>query len=267
MLKSPPQEFVNVKRQTIYAFIPYLNIWAFYRIQKLKKYSLIAIGLVFAFIPIRIAMFGQIDTSITNPWELYTEPLFLVYTFGMMLSTHGISAYFVRKWSIDWNEKLESGINISEKIVSPTFVESRWEKPNIYITMPGIILFVTAGILGLTILIMYYDNYLMAITFTIPAIIVSITSIIGATKLWNRKKSGVTISMISLGCLTIVLPMNLFFTTGLALHLDYPVEVSYSIVVIPMILSITMISFLLIAKKQVLWNESFLDNSKIKEIE
>jgi len=44
---------VSVKRQTIYAFIPYVNIWAFYRIQKLRKFILVSIGVGLAFTPIQ----------------------------------------------------------------------------------------------------------------------------------------------------------------------------------------------------------------------
>ena len=260
-MKNPPEEFVNVKRQTIYSLIPYVQIWAFYRIQKLKMFILISLGIGFAFTPIQKIMFSGIDISSTNSWDPYSEPLVWMYLFAMMLCIHTLSAFFIRRWSIKWNERLESGIESSEKIKTPTFVESRWKKPNIYITIPSISLFVATGILGLATIMMYYDSYLMATTFTIPAIVVSITSAIGAIKLWNRKKSGVTISMISLGSLTIVLPMNVFFATGLVLHLDYGFEVSSSIVIIPIVLSIVMMLFLSIAKKQILWNEQFSEST------
>ena len=106
------KESVSVKRQTIYALIPSVDIWAFYRIQKLRKFILIALGLGFAFSPISLAVSSSIDMStITNPFDLYSNPIFLMYMVGMIASLHGTLVYFIRRWSKKWNEQFVKPTN------------------------------------------------------------------------------------------------------------------------------------------------------------
>jgi hypothetical protein len=104
MVKQKP---VNVKQQTIFALIPSVDAWAFYRIQKLRKFILIVLSLGFAFSPISLAVSSSIDTdSLTSPLDLYTNPIFLLYVIGSIGTLHGTLVYFIRKWSKEWNEKL-----------------------------------------------------------------------------------------------------------------------------------------------------------------
>jgi len=100
---------VSVKRQTIYAFIPYVNIWAFYKIQKLRKFILISIGVGLAFTPIQWVMFSGIDMSnMTNPFDLYAHPLFWMYGVALLASLYAILFYFIRRWSKKWNEQFQT---------------------------------------------------------------------------------------------------------------------------------------------------------------
>lgn len=106
MVKQKP---VSVKRQTIFALVPSVDAWAFYRIQKLRKFILIALALGFAFSPLSLAVSASIDAStLTNPLDLYTNPIFLLYVIGTIGTLHGTLVYFIRKWSKEWNEKFQT---------------------------------------------------------------------------------------------------------------------------------------------------------------
>ncbi len=106
---------VSVKRQTIFALIPSVDVWAFYRIQKLRKFILIALGLGFAFSPISLAVSASIDMStISSPLDLYSNPIFLGYVIGSIAALHGTLVYFIRRWSKEWNEQFVKPTNLEK---------------------------------------------------------------------------------------------------------------------------------------------------------
>ena len=82
------QNPVNVNWQTLFCIIPYVWIWAFYRIEKLRMGILIAIGAGIA-----SAIWGM-----SNPY-----PFGLI---GNLIISIVVPIYFIRKWSIEWNEKV-----------------------------------------------------------------------------------------------------------------------------------------------------------------
>ena len=85
------QEPVNIKLQIIFVFIPFLNLYAFYKIQKLR------LALCFI-IPIGIAnrIFGA--GTMTYEGAIVVGILFS----GLAI---GLAIWLVRKWSKQWNEK------------------------------------------------------------------------------------------------------------------------------------------------------------------
>ena len=106
MVKQKP---VSVKRQTVFALIPSVDVWAFYRIQKLRKFILIVLALGFGFAPISLSVSASIDVdNISSPLELYTNPIFLAYMIGSIGTLHGTLVYFIRRWSKEWNEKFQT---------------------------------------------------------------------------------------------------------------------------------------------------------------
>ncbi|MFB5610790.1 MAG: hypothetical protein ACE5RT_03185 [Nitrosopumilaceae archaeon] len=108
MVKQQP---VNVKLQTIFALIPSIDAWAFYRIQKLRKFILIVLSLGFAFSPISLLVSASIDVeNLSGPLDLYTNPIFLLYVIGSIGTLHGTLVYFIRKWSKEWNEKFQKEV-------------------------------------------------------------------------------------------------------------------------------------------------------------
>ena len=110
MVKKLP---VSVKLQTNYALIPSVDIWAFYRIQKLRKFILIALGLGFAFSSVSLAVSSSIDMStISSPLDLYSNPIFLMYIVGTIATLHGTLVFFIRRWSKEWNEQFVKPTNL-----------------------------------------------------------------------------------------------------------------------------------------------------------
>ena len=104
---------VSVQRQTIFALIPSVDMWAFYRIKKLRKFILIALTLGFGFSPISLAVSSSIDMStISSPLDLYTNPIFLMYIVGTIGALHGTLVFFIRRWSKEWNEQFVKPTNL-----------------------------------------------------------------------------------------------------------------------------------------------------------
>ena len=106
MVKQKP---VNIKAQTIFALIPSVDAWAFYRIQKLRKFILIVLCLGFAFAPISLSVSASIDMEkVTSVLDLYTNPIFVLYVVSSIGTLHGVLVYFIRRWSKEWNEKFQN---------------------------------------------------------------------------------------------------------------------------------------------------------------
>lgn len=82
------QKPVNVNWQTLFCVIPYVWIWAFYRIEKLRMGILIAVGAGLAsgawsvIMPFPYGLLGNLVISIVFP------------------------IYFIRQWSREWNERV-----------------------------------------------------------------------------------------------------------------------------------------------------------------
>jgi hypothetical protein len=85
------QEPVIIKWQIIFTFIPFLNLYAFYKIQKLRLF------LCF-FMPISIA--SRIIGAAPSTYEGA-----IIHTILFSGLSIGLSIWFVLKWSKQWNEK------------------------------------------------------------------------------------------------------------------------------------------------------------------
>lgn len=266
-------ESVSVKRQTLCALIPYVNMWAFYRIKKLGNAFLISLIIGFASYPIHHLILNDLSiSSMTNYFELYSNPNFLIYTIGTHACVYGLFVYFIRRWSKDWNKKIETGffeeqlktIKKSPEPIEKTpklYVKSQWKKPNIYFSIPSIYLFISTGILVLGTIVKINDDYfLLSITYSLHLIILSIPSAIGAIQLWRRKKIGLIFSNVSLILLSLILPTSIFGIIQYHTVLDFLSGETGVIFGSSIGLSVVMMWFLSKAKKQVLWNESFSEN-------
>ncbi|MBD0359380.1 MAG: hypothetical protein ICV56_01525 [Nitrososphaeraceae archaeon] len=87
---EPNKKSVSVRWQMLFAVIPFVNFWAAYRIKKLRKFLLIWIGLFGLSLLISILVPFPFSTVITLVIEI---PILI---------------YYIRKWSIEWNNKMES---------------------------------------------------------------------------------------------------------------------------------------------------------------
>jgi hypothetical protein len=88
MVKQKP---VSVGWQTLFIFLPYVWIFAFYRIEKLRM------GLVLALIAFGISLAFQIV---------------MPFPYGFIIAlavSMGFPIHFIRKWSREWNAKFSSG--------------------------------------------------------------------------------------------------------------------------------------------------------------
>ena len=96
------QEPVSVGWQTVFMFIPYVWIYAFYRIEKLRLgIALLLIALI-------------ISTGVQMLWPY-------PYGFGIGLAVSiGLPIYFIRKWSREWNAELST--MSSEKMDTSEYV-------------------------------------------------------------------------------------------------------------------------------------------------
>lgn len=83
------QEPVSVGWQIVFVIIPYVWIYAFYRIEKLR------IGLVLAIISTGAGI--GLQMLLPFPWGLASSWVFYII----------IPIYFVVKWSREWNKKFE----------------------------------------------------------------------------------------------------------------------------------------------------------------
>ena len=108
---------VSVFRQTIYCLIPIGDLYAAYHVKKLRMYLLITIiaGLAMSMVGEIINPSELSDQSMTSSDKL--NPNFGEAVFGSnpeismaimityMAIAYAIAIYFIRKWSIKWNER------------------------------------------------------------------------------------------------------------------------------------------------------------------
>jgi len=99
------QRPVSIGWQTVFMFLPYVWIFAFYRIEKLRMGVLLLLG----------AAGISLVPQIILPYP---------YGFGIaLIATILLPIYFIRTWSREWNAKLKT--TVSEKKESPEYVTGK----------------------------------------------------------------------------------------------------------------------------------------------
>ena len=104
---------VNVNWQMAFVLIPFLDLYASYRIQKLRLwlliflvgFSIVAILMDYSIFGLNYSDLGS-ETDFLDPAMLYTHIMFTI----IALST---AVFVIRKWSIDWNKKLSKEFTIN----------------------------------------------------------------------------------------------------------------------------------------------------------
>jgi len=113
MVKDEP---VSMLRQTIYCLIPFLDIYAAYRVTRLRKYLLI---MILVGIPVSIAdtLLFPIDVTDDIPFEELetSEMIFYGYDTNHFAATAVawagfilLAIFLVRRWSKQWNQKFQT---------------------------------------------------------------------------------------------------------------------------------------------------------------
>ena len=100
------KEPVSVNWQSLFIIIPIIDLWASYRIEKLRFYLLIIIAMLVTEVLIESEIFGAAyfdwDYIMTEQEEnnlSIVQGVFIVVEIV-------ISVILIRKWSKEWNEKL-----------------------------------------------------------------------------------------------------------------------------------------------------------------
>ena len=112
MVKNEP---VSLMRQTIYCLIPLLDIYAAFRVKRLRKYLII---MLLVALPVSIAdsVLFPIDVIDENLEDLEISDIFFygydanrfVVTIVVWIGFILLAIYLVRRWSKQWNQKFES---------------------------------------------------------------------------------------------------------------------------------------------------------------
>ncbi|AIF83936.1 hypothetical protein NTE_01876 [Candidatus Nitrososphaera evergladensis SR1] len=98
MVLDPPREQVNVKRMMIYSFIPFLSIYAGWRIQKFWLLTGINFGLGL--------VIGGLTGGIANSIDNYAASLAIIIS-GIAAEI-AISLLLVKHYATEYNEKISA---------------------------------------------------------------------------------------------------------------------------------------------------------------
>ena len=114
MVKNEP---VSLTRQTIYCIIPILDIYAAYRVKRLRRYLLIMISIGFVVGIADSNLISQYTTVDANDFTNYVpflvykniidDPVRLVFAVIQQIGFTLLAIYLVRRWSKHWNKKFE----------------------------------------------------------------------------------------------------------------------------------------------------------------
>ena len=108
MVKNEP---VSLTRQTIYCVIPVMDMYAAYRVKKLRKYLVLMILLVA--IPVSVADYflfphetdlvdGFVNVM-TYYYDVSTSQF--VFSIGIQIVTVLFAIFLIRRWSRQWNNQ------------------------------------------------------------------------------------------------------------------------------------------------------------------
>ena len=103
---SPPLKSVNVTWQLFFIFIPFLNIWAMWRIQKLGRALLL-------FIPMNLVVAFFTRMAITYGYSLddrITGLLLGIVALSILAIVLSAMVHFVNIWSNEWNKKITKAV-------------------------------------------------------------------------------------------------------------------------------------------------------------
>lgn len=104
MVKKEP---VSVNWQTLFAIIPIINLWACYRIEKLRLYLIVIIAMLAVEFLITLMIFDEQDFDCF--WSLIEceqTPYDRLVMYLEIVVSSAISIVLIRKWTKEWNSKI-----------------------------------------------------------------------------------------------------------------------------------------------------------------
>ncbi len=116
----PAEKKVSVGWQIVFTFIPIANLWAFYRIRKLRRYLLyvivpqiiisVAIGAytssMFAADYPSFGFNEPADPFAADPFEIYSNPI-IIASYALSIALQGLTIYLVIIWSRQHNRQYD----------------------------------------------------------------------------------------------------------------------------------------------------------------
>jgi len=112
MVKKEP---VSVNWQTLLILIPIVDLFASYRVEKLRRYLLIFyLGFGLAAIVLEIALSPSEYFSDETQTDFFSDESWEV-EIALTLVSLGLAIILIRKWSREWNEKLASTVGPEKK--------------------------------------------------------------------------------------------------------------------------------------------------------
>jgi len=100
----PQHSKVGINWQTLFIFIPGLNIWAAWRIQRLRRSLLFFLSVFFL-----VLIFFRWEISISEDMDSeLMQYLVALFTFGIFIIGANFIIHYFRKWSRQWNENLKN---------------------------------------------------------------------------------------------------------------------------------------------------------------
>ena len=114
----PAKGRVSLSVQTIFCMIPIMDMFAAYRIKKLRKY--LAIMILVIAIPVTIASSVFLPTDdeglegFTNLMIYYygiNDDQF-IFSIGVQIGSVLFAIFFMRRWSNRWNDQFDVGNNV-----------------------------------------------------------------------------------------------------------------------------------------------------------
>ena len=122
MVKQQP---VNINWQSLFVIIPFVGLWAAYRIEKLRYYLIIiVIPSLFEHYFVRPLIYVEFfekfieNSNCETNWALYfffnsCDPIELqFFDTVFVLFFIGLGIILIRKWSRVWNEKFSTGNSV-----------------------------------------------------------------------------------------------------------------------------------------------------------
>ena len=105
MAKKEP---VSVNWQTLFILIPIAELFAVYRVEKLRLYLLIfLVGFGFGSVILEMLLFPEayFSDEFLDSDDLITEEFWEI-GLAIILASYALAIILIRKWSREWNEKL-----------------------------------------------------------------------------------------------------------------------------------------------------------------